>query len=153
MPEIPDIDLHDVYPSGVYVNKQALQEDTCNIHPLREGSIAFMIDGVPPEQVSRMVEISQIIEDSAIVKCQPGNGIAIRKLEELFHSKYDAEQAILIRTKAKRQKYTTQITDIHTLVQFMLTHDVATNMHNKLARQAVIQRAKELGIDLGDIIR
>lgn len=151
MPEISDIDLHDVCPTGIYVDKQALQEDTCNIYPFKDGGVAFIIDGNAPNQIARMVDISQIIDNTAIVKCHPGGGIAIRKLDNLFRSKNDAEQAILIQTEEIRQRYADQITDIDALVRFMLTHDITTDTHDKLVRMVVIERAKELGINLQDI--
>lgn len=117
----------------------------------KENDVVFIIDGIVPYQISRMAEIRQIIDNTAILKCVPGNGIIMRRLNDLFASKYDAENAIKDRINAVRKRYTAEIKDIDSLVRFMLTHDINPGAEDYIAREVVIQRADELGIDLRHI--
>ena len=110
---------------------------------------AFIVDGQIPNQVSRYVEITQIIDDTAIVKCIPGGGIAIRKLTDLFTSRYDAEMDIQARMHKLKTDYASEIEDVESLIRFLLRNNIHTN---KIAREIAIKRANELGVDLQDIV-
>lgn len=117
------------------------------------GGTAFVIDGVIPNQVCRMVEIQQIIDDTAILKCQPGGGIMIRKLTELFHNAHDCNEAISLKRMAKRMQYLQEISDMQSLIRFMLKHDISPNksVGDAIAREIAIEKAREMGVNLTDI--
>lgn len=123
-------------------------------HTFQEfGGTAFIIDGKIPEQVSRMVEIQQIIDDIVIIKCIPGGGIAVRKTCDLFESKYAADETIKHNLLMKRRNDAAEIADINTLVRFALTHNIGPGDANRLERETFIEQACKLGIDLGDIVK
>lgn len=117
-------------------------------------STGFVIDGTAPDQVCRMVEIQQIIDDTAILKCVPGGSIMIRPVAEIYESAHDCNEAISLNRMAKRMTYLREISDMPSLIRFMLKHDISPNksVGDKMAREVAMETARDrFGVDLTGI--